>query len=245
MPSSGPRSPRERGVVVAIDGPAGAGKSSVAKELARRLGYSLLDTGALYRAVALLAARRGVSWEDPEATTELASRLAVEFRLQNGENRVFIEGEDVSAAIRTAEVSEGASRVSRHPEVRRALLDLQRHLGREGGVVAEGRDVGTVVFPDAEAKFFLTADPEERAKRRFEELSDAGEARDYASTLAEMRDRDARDASRSAAPLAQAADAMRVDSTERSLQDVVDGLQREVRARERGERAQAGDDASE
>jgi CMP/dCMP kinase len=223
--------PRER-VVVAIDGPAGAGKSSAAKELARRLGYRLLDTGALYRAVALLARRCGIEWDDAAGTAALARDLDVEFRLEGEQNRVLIAGEDVSTAIRTAEVSEGASHVSAHPEVREALLELQRRLAREGGVVAEGRDVGTVVFPDAAAKFFLTADPAERARRRFEEMSAAGQAADLAATRDDLERRDARDTSRAAAPLVEAPDAVRVDSTDLELDEVVEKMLAAVRARE-------------
>ncbi len=221
-------------IVVAIDGPAGAGKSSAAKELARRLDYRLLDTGALYRAVALLARRRGIDWEDADGAAELARELDVEFRLDGDVNRVRVDGEDVSAAIRTAEVSEGSSRVSAHPQVREALLDLQRRLAREGGVVAEGRDVGTVVFPDAAAKFFLTADPEVRARRRFEEIAAFGQSADFEATRDELKRRDARDTSRAAAPLIQAPDAICVDSTDLELDAVVDRMLSEVRAREGG-----------
>src|SRR5262249_32744674 len=152
-----------------IDGPAGAGKSTVAKRLARRLGFRLLDTGALYRAVALVARRAGVDWGDEAALAEVARGMRVDFAFagETEQNRVLLDGEDISAAIRTPEMSEGASRVSALPAVRAALLDLQRRLGAQGpGTVVEGRDVGTVVFPDAEAKFFVTASPEVRAKRR-------------------------------------------------------------------------------
>lgn len=223
--------PRAR-VVVAIDGPGGAGKSSAAKALAGRLGYRLLDTGALYRAVALLARRRGVDWEDGAGTAAVARELDVEFRLEGSENRVFVGGEDVTAAIRSAEVSEGASRVSAHPEVREALLELQRRLARAGGVVAEGRDVGTVVFPDASAKFFLTANPDVRARRRFEELEAAGHEPEYEATRDELERRDARDETRAAAPLAEAPDAIRVDSTDLDLEGVVERMLAEVRTRE-------------
>src|SRR5258708_2887455 len=155
-------------IVVTIDGPAGAGKSTVAKRLARRLGYRLLDTGALYRSVALAGRRAGVAWTDEVGLAGLARELQGGFAFGGGteQNHVFLGTEDVSVAIRTPEMSDGASRVSALPAVRAALLDLQRRLGADGGVVVEGRDVGTVVFPGAEAKFFLTASPEVRAGRR-------------------------------------------------------------------------------
>src|SRR5262249_28683171 len=152
---------------------AGAGKSTVAKTLARRLGYRLLDTGAIYRAVALTAQRSGVAWSAAGACAQLARELDIRFDFVGDTNHVFLGDEDVSAAIRTPDISQGASQVSAHPAVRAALLDLQRRLGSGGGVVVEGRDTGTVVFPGAEAKFFLTATEEERARRRIAELEAA------------------------------------------------------------------------
>src|SRR6187549_3107833 len=159
-----------RRVVVTIDGPAGAGKSSVAKQLAARLGYGLLDTGAIYRSVALIALRQGIPWTEGARLGELARDLQIQFELMGEVNHVLVAGEDLTGEIRNPEISQGASRVSGHPEVRAALLELQRRLGSGGGVVVEGRDTGTVVFPAAEAKFFLTASPEIRATRRVEEL---------------------------------------------------------------------------
>jgi cytidylate kinase len=218
-------------IVVTIDGPAGAGKSTVAKGLAAELGYRLLDTGALYRAVALCAERRGVSWDAAEALGELAAGLDVRFELDGDLNRVFLEGDDVSEAIRTPDVSRGASIVSAHPPVRAGLMDLQRRLGADGGVVVEGRDTGTVVFPTAGAKFFLTASAETRARRRCDELLAKGAQVDYEATLAEIIERDDRDSNRAVAPLTQADDAVLVDSSDIGAPEVIAQMASEVRRR--------------
>lgn len=218
-------------LVVAIDGPAGAGKSTAAKLLAQRLGYALLDTGAIYRTLALLARREGIDWGDGPGVAGLAQTLEISFAFEDGTNHVFLRGADISKEIRVPEISDGASRVSALPEVRAALLDLQRRLAEAGGVVVEGRDIGTVVFPHAPAKFFLTATADERARRRVIELRAAGRTVDPAETLAELRERDHRDSTRAVAPLRKADDAVEIDSSAMGPEAVVDRMAEEVRSR--------------
>jgi CMP/dCMP kinase len=215
--------------VVAIDGPAGAGKSTVARRLAARLGFTLVDTGALYRAVALASRRAGVAWDDDQAATAVALRIVASRALAllpdaDKGVRVILEGEDVSDAIRAADMGMGASRVSAIGGVREALFQLQRLAGEKGGVVLEGRDIGTVVFPDAEVKFFLTASPEVRARRRYDELVQRGERVDYDATLEDVRVRDQQDTTRSIAPLRQAEDATLIDSSGRTIDEVVEEM---------------------
>jgi cytidylate kinase len=210
-----------RRLVVAIDGPAGAGKSTVARLLAGRLGYDLLDTGAIYRVMALLARRHDIAWDDGPGVAALASGLDLSFRLDGDVNRVFVAGSEVTADIRAPEMSDGASRVSALPEVRTALLGIQRALGARGGIVAEGRDIGTVVFPDAGAKFFLTATIDERARRRVADLAAAGRPADLDRTRAEMIERDQRDTTRAVAPLRKADDGIEIDSSALSAAEVV------------------------
>ncbi len=213
--------------IVAIDGPAGAGKSTVARQLADALGYVLVDTGATYRAVALAAQRAGLSFTDGEKVTALAEKLARDGAIVFGRDergvRTRLGGEDVSEAIRTPDIAMGASTVSAHPGVRAALLELQRQAGRNGGVVLEGRDIGTVVFPDAEAKFFLTAQAEIRAARRHEELvaRDGAAAATLEETLADVHKRDEQDSNRAVAPLRQADDAVLVDSSYLTIEETV------------------------
>lgn len=220
--------------VVAIDGPAGAGKSTVTKRVADALGYLLVDTGALYRAVALAAERAGISWDDAEAVAALARGLVRERAVELGSQTssgfaVKLRGEDVSQAIRTASVSQGASKVSAVPAVREALLDMQRQAGAKGGVVLEGRDIGTVVFPQAEAKFFLTASVDVRARRRFDELRARGDTPELAEVQREVAERDLRDSTRPIAPLKQAKDALVIDSSVLSIDQVVARIVQRVR----------------
>ncbi len=221
---------------VAIDGPAGAGKSTVARGLADALGYLLLDTGALYRTVALAARRAGLAWDDEERVADLAEKLVAEHAIELDRSATGMivrhRGEDVSSSIRAPEMSMGASRVSAIPRVRTALLAMQRNAGKGGGVVLEGRDIGTVVFPDAEVKFFLTASPEVRAQRRFEEHAAKGEHVSLETTLAEVIQRDKADTERKVAPLRRADDAMLMDSSERDVEDIIQEMARVVRARE-------------
>ncbi|HEX7623102.1 MAG TPA: (d)CMP kinase [Anaeromyxobacteraceae bacterium] len=224
-----------RPFIVAIDGPAGAGKSTAARRLASRLGFAMVDTGAIYRAVAFAAARDEIAFDDDVRLAALLPTLRIRFDpAEGGGQRVLLDGADVSAAIRTPPMSLGASAVSARPVVRDALLDLQRRLANaEGhrGAVLEGRDIGTVVFPDADIKFFLTAAPEVRARRRHAELQAKGQPTPIAEVLADQPKRDHDDSQRAVAPLRAAADALLVDTSGLSLDGVVDALADAVRAR--------------
>ena len=217
--------------VVAIDGPAGAGKSTVARALATRLGYTFLDTGALYRSVALVAQDNRIPWDDGARLGTLAKTLEIVFVRDAERTRVMADARDVTDAIRRTEISEGASRVSALPEVRDGLLDMQRRVATRSNVVAEGRDIGTVVFPSAQAKFFLIASLETRAQRRTLELQAAGRPAVLAEVLAEMRVRDARDSGRAVAPLRRADDAVEVDSSLATPEEVIERMLAIVRAR--------------
>jgi CMP/dCMP kinase len=224
---------------VAIDGPAGAGKSTVARRLADALGFVLVDTGAMYRAVALAAQREGVAWSDAARVGELAralvARSALGFERDPARGvRVHLDGADVTDGIRVPDIGMGASTVSAHKDVRDALLDMQRQAGRAGGVVLEGRDIGTVVFPDAEVKFFLTARPEVRARRRYDELVAKGQRVTFEETLDDVRRRDEQDTTRAVAPLRQAADATLVDNSDIDVDETVARMV--ARVRDRGAR---------
>jgi cytidylate kinase len=222
-------------VIIAIDGPVAAGKTTLSKILADRLDFSLLDTGAIYRAVALASRRQGIDWSDEPSVATVASRLEIEFRWIADTNHVLLAGEDVSEAIRTPEMSQGSSMVSALPEVRAALLDLQRQLGEQGNVIAEGRDIGTIVFPAADLKIFLTARPEIRARRRHEEWLRKGIDDSFEEVLEALKERDARDENRPVAPLVPAPDSILLDSSELSIEQVAS------QALELVDRARAGD----
>lgn len=214
-------------VVVAIDGPAGAGKSTIAKRLAERLGFTYIDTGAMYRAVALWAVRQSVDFADPHRMEQLALAAAIEL----APGRIQLNGEDVTAAIRTPEVSSGASKIAVIPGVRRAMVAKQREIGRKVSVVMEGRDIGTVVFPDADVKVFLDANPEERVRRRLRESRAKGEEVSESVLAAQMKERDQRDSTRADAPLSQAPDALYLDSTVLTIEEVEEAILKMVRAR--------------
>ncbi len=214
-------------MIVTIDGPAGAGKSTVAKALADRLGFDYLDTGAMYRAVALAGLRRGIDWTRPEPLAELARRL----RLQWVANRILVDGEDVTEAIRTSEVTAATRYAADHPQVRAHLVALQRAAASGRNVVAEGRDQGTVVFPDAQCKIFLTASPAERARRRVRDLEAQGERAAFDKVLAAIQRRDHDDSIRPVGPLAKAPDAIEVPTDGLSVEEIVDRLVSMVAAR--------------
>ena len=208
-------------MIIAIDGPSGAGKSTLAKRLAKELGFVYLDTGAMYRALALKVLRQGVDLADDTRLAKLVAGTEIDLQETDGRLAVLLDGEDVATQIRTPEVSQMASKVSALRVVRARMLDLQRAMGNRGSVVAEGRDIGTVIFPEAEVKVFLDASVCERARRRYDELKAAGRAVDLEETQREIEERDKRDSERDVAPLRKADDAMLIDSSSVNAEDVV------------------------
>ena len=216
-------------IIVAIDGPAGAGKTTLAKRVARKLGFVHINSGSMYRAVALWALRTSTGLDDMHRLEQLAANARIEFGLTNG--HILLNGEDVSEEIRSTEVSAAASRVSAVPGVRRALLGVQRQIAEVSSVVMEGRDIGTVVFPNAHVKIFLDADPKERARRRTLEYAERGQRAEAALIAAELAERDHRDRTRSEAPLVQAPDAELVDTTHHTIDEVEEIILRLVRER--------------
>ena len=210
-----------KGLIIAIDGPVGSGKSTVARRVAELMGYVYVDTGAMYRALALKALRYGISFDDSDqALLALAQKTRIDLRAEDGTQRVLLDREDVTTTIRTPEVSQAASKIAVNAGVRHVLVAEQRRAGERGGVVMEGRDIGSVVFPDAQLKIFLTASPETRANRRWREHQQKGDVIDQQKTLEEIRERDRRDRERSTSPLVRAADAVIVDSTAMEPEEV-------------------------
>jgi len=225
---------KRKRLVIAIDGPSGAGKSTVARSLARRLGYLYIDTGAMYRAVALKVKEKSIDPEDESALYQLASSLSLTFVTERKETHVLCDGEDVTESIRLPEMSRLASDISKKKRVREASVQKQREMGRGGGVVLEGRDIGTVVFPDADVKFYLDAEIEVRGRRRFNELAQKGIKVDFQETFEEVMQRDHNDMHRVYSPLKKADDAVLIDSTHRSVEEVVEEMVRIIDERMEG-----------
>ena len=215
-------------VSVAIDGPAGAGKSTLARRLAAELGYIYVDTGAMFRAIGLYALRAGKDPKDNEAVNALLPEISLKFAFIGGEQHIYLNGEDVSTAIRTEEVGMAASAVGANPEVRAFLLGMQRDMAKTQDVLMDGRDIGTVVLPDATVKIFLTASPEARATRRWKEYQQKGVEVSYEEVLADVRQRDYQDTHRAAAPLRQADDAQLLDTSEMNFEQSLEAMKKMI-----------------
>lgn len=211
-------------IKIAIDGPAGSGKSTTARLVAARLGYLYIDSGAMYRAVTLKAIREGIPTDDAERVAELARKIHIDFKQDDSRTIVLLDGEDVSDAIRLPEVNYQINPVAANPQVRKILVEKQKNLGKSGGVVMDGRDIGTVVFPDAELKVFMKASAEERAKRRHRELLERGEQISLADVLEEIRIRDQADTTRAHGPLKKAPDAIEIDTTHLTIAQQVEKI---------------------
>ena len=209
------------GMIITVDGPSGAGKGTLCYALAEKLGFALLDSGAIYRVTALAALKRAVDLSDEFQLAELARNLNIEFLPVDGEVNIMLDGMNVSSLIRTQEVAEAASKIAVFPQVRAALLQLQQDFAKNEGLIADGRDMGTVVFPNAQVKLFLDASAEERAKRRYKQLQNKGINVNFAQILAEIQERDFRDRNREVAPLKPADDALLLDSTTLSIDEVI------------------------
>lgn len=208
-------------IVITVDGPSGAGKGTLCHALADKLGFDFLDSGAIYRILALAALKQQIDFEDETALAELGRRLEVKFVPQSNEVQVILDGENVGDQIRTAQAGQNASKIAIYPKVREALLQRQRDFSSEKGLIADGRDMGTIVFPHAQIKFFLDASAEERTKRRVKQLQEKGFNANFDEILAEIKERDFRDRNRSIAPLVPAKDAVILDSTHLSIEDVI------------------------
>jgi cytidylate kinase len=219
---------KERGWIIAIDGPSGAGKSTVARAVAKRLGYVYIDTGAMYRAIGLKAIRKNPLLDNSQQIIATAHDSRIELKTSHGQAQVWLDGADVSEAIRAEPVSQAASIVSGIPEVRKVLVHAQQEMGAAGAVVMEGRDIGTKVFPSADLKIFLDASETTRARRRFDENREKGVSLTLEQTIAEIHERDSRDSQRADSPLSQALDAVYIDTSDKTVEEVIDEILRLV-----------------
>ena len=213
-----------KGLIIAIDGPAASGKSTTAQLLAKKLGYLYIDTGAMYRACALKAKKMGIDINDEESIRNLLDFIDIQIENDNSKNRILLDGEDVSEDIRADDISSLASAISAIPAVRYKMVELQRKMGEKGSVILDGRDIGTFVFPDAEVKFFLTASPEIRAKRRWLELQQKGIDKNFSEVLADLVKRDNNDSQRALAPLKKAEDAIEIDTSNMTIEEQTETL---------------------